>query len=378
MLNENRHYFILTLKFKFFFFFFFFFGSFLKSRYICLGKFRSVMNTSNATDMYDTQTQSFAWTLHDIIKGTTFSVMTTVVVVGNIICLLALKHTRIKPSTRVLMYSLNTADLCLGVFVLFPLAVSSFVNANVFGYIGCFINVIIGGTTSYTSNWTLLAMAVERYIAVTKPLKYRVIFTLRRAWMTVVFIWIASQTFEILVCGLNEFQVYFHHRSDQCWSLGLVGRDHYIKLAVIALTFGPLLSFTILYMRIFWVMRQQLILRREMTKSMNSQEQQNHGRLSSQETKTAHTFMLITLAFFVTSGVATSGWIYNSTRGEESNEWIYFFFTFTVSSNSWLNTVIYFLRNESFRKSVQDLFKRNKSNVKRETTFSSISGSMEK
>ena len=143
-------------------------------------------------------------------------------------------------------------------------------------------------------------------------------------------------------------------------------------------------------MKIFWVMQQQLIFCLEMTKSMNSQEQHNQGRLSLQETKTAqnnnnnnnsnnnnkHLCLLLWhfswhQAWLLADGYMTQTAVRRIMSGST-------FFTFTVSSNSWLNIVIYFLWNESFRKNVQELFKRNKSNNKRETTFSSISGSIEK
>ena len=324
-----------------------------------------IMNLTNNTD--ESIQQSFLWTTPDIIKGTTFSVMTMVVVVTNIICLLALKHTQIKPTTRVLMYSLNAADLCTGIIILFPLAAASFVNAWVFGYVGCVIYVLFGTVPTYTCNWTLLAMAVERYIAVTKPLKYKVIFTLRRARLVVVFIWIASLTYEIINKALKQFQVYFYPPSDQCWSLGRGRTDFIIKLSVIVLIYGPFVAFTIIYLVIFCTIRQQNIRRKEMTNDLSTftQDAQNHGDSRSQEHRTTITFMIITFAYFVTTSGPTTAFATEIISGKTYGEWLWFLVHIMTYSNAWINTMIYFFRNPSFRSSVMGLLKlKNRSNKK--------------
>ena len=330
------------------------------------------MDITNKTNV--TTQQSFLWTPHDVIKGTTFSVMTIVVVVTNITCLLALKHTRIKPATRVLMYSLNTADLCSGIFVLFPRAISSFVNAWVLGYGGCFINVLVGGMPFYTSNWTLLAMAVERYIAVVKPLKFRAMFTLRRARLIVIFIWIASFSYEILVMGLNQFQVHFFPPSNQCWSLGTAGSDVYIKLFVMFMIYGPFIAFAVIYIIIFCFIRRQSIRRKEMTNRLSTiaKAPRNHGGPSEQEVRAAKTFMIITVAFFVTTSAPTIGYVIEIITGEETSELMFILTDVMSYTNAWLNTLIYFFRNPSFRSSVKGLFKQNNLSHK-ETTMASDS-----
>ena len=217
-------------------------------------------------------------------------------------------------------------------------------------------------SATYTSNWTLLAMAVERYIAVTKPLKYKVLFTLRRARLVVVFIWITSLTYEIIVKALKQFQVHFYPPSDQCWSLGRGRTDFIIKLSVIVLIYGPFVAFTIIYLVIFCTIRRQNICRKEMTKDLSTitQDAQNHGESWSQEHRTTITFMFITFAYFVTTSGPTTAFATELISGKTYGDWLWFLVQITTYSNAWINTMIYFFRNPSFRNSVMGLLKLNR------------------
>ena len=180
-----------------------------------------MINASNVSNeiKWPSLYYSYVFSLHDIVKGTALSIITLIVIIANIICLFALRKTQINPATRVLMYSLNAADLCIGIFVALPAAVSAYINDWIFGYPGCFLNVLLGGPTYHTSNLTLLALAVERYIAVAKPFQYRVIFRKTRATVAVGAIWIFSYSYEVVVMGVSRWNVHFHRLSDQCWSI---------------------------------------------------------------------------------------------------------------------------------------------------------------
>ena len=88
------------------------------------------MNASNMSSemKWPSRYYSNVFSLHDIVKGTGLSMIALIVIIGNVICLFALKRTQIKQATKVLMYSLNTADLCAGIFVILPAVVSSYIN----------------------------------------------------------------------------------------------------------------------------------------------------------------------------------------------------------------------------------------------------------
>ena len=322
------------------------------------------LNSSGITEA-SSPSDAFAWTAHDIIAGISFSVMTIIVVLGNVICMIGLQNTRIKHTTRILMYSLTAADICVGIFNLFPIAVASFTNTWILGHTTCFIAVIIGGAPYYTSIWTLVAMAVERYIAVTKPLQYRVIFTVSRARTIVMSIWLTSHMYEVLVCGLQGFQVYFDPLTDQCWSLGTAGSDSIIKVVIIVLIFGPFVAFSSLYIRIYLIIRHQAARRRAMFDSVSSipQASENNNGISSRDMRAAKTFMFITLSFSVAIIPLSVLFAVENITKTSSNEWVYFVTTLTALSNSWINTFIYFFRDKSFKNSVANLFGKTYSNV---------------
>ena len=319
----------------------------------------NLMNASNVSNeiIWPSRYYSNVFSLHDIVKGTALSMITLIVIISNVICLFALKKTQINSATKVLMYSLNAADLCAGIFVVLPAAVSSYINDWIFGYPGCFLNVLLGGPTYHTSNLTLLAMAVERYIAVAKPLQYRVIFSKTRATVAVGAIWIFSQSYEVLVMGLNRWNVHFHRLSDQCWSIGTPGTGFIIRLPLIILTFAPVITFSIIYMRIFCIIRQQSARRQEMT-GQTTVTKDNGGGSMARDLRMAKTFMIITLVFLISTFPLLAILLTESTLVREFHEWVHYLVGVLSFSNSWLNTTIYFFRNESFRRSVWELFKR--------------------
>ena len=332
------------------------------------------MNASNVSNEIKWPSRYYpnVFSLHDIVKGTALSMIAIIVIIGNVICLFALKRTHIKPATKVLMFSLNTADLCAGIFVILPAAVSSYINDWIFGYPGCFLNVFLGGPTYHTSNLTLLAMAVERYIAVAKPLQYRAIFSQTRARVAVIAIWIFSQSYEVLVMGLNRWNVHFHRLSDQCWSIGTPGTGFIIRLSVIILIFAPVIAFSIIYLRIFCIIRQESARRQEMT-GQTTMTKDNGGGSMARDLRMAKTFMIITLAFLASTFPVVILLLTEGILLREFHEWVHCLVGVLSYSNSWLNTTVYFFRNESFRRSVWELFKRKSVVTTPNTPMQSIS-----
>ena len=340
--------------------------------------FNNTMNMMNASNVsneikWPSLYYSYVFSLHDIVKGTALSIITLIVIIANIICLFALRKTQINPATRVLMYSLNAADLNIGIFVALPVAVSAYINDWIFGYPGCFLNVLLGGPPYHASNLTLLAMAVERYIAVAKPLQYRVIFRKTRATVAVGAIWIFSYSYQVVVMGVSRWNVHFHRVSDQCWSITPT-TGFIFRLPLIILPFVPVITFSIIYMRIFCIIREQSARRQEMT-GQTTVKRDNGGGSMARDLKLAKTFMIITLAFLLSTLPLIAVLLTESTLVREFPEWVHLLVGLLSFSNSWLNTSIYFFRNEDYRRSVWELFKRKSSTTVNTSikTFSSVS-----
>ena len=115
---------------------------------------------------------------------------------GNTLILVALhRETSLHPPSKLLLRSLATTDLCVGVLVE-PLIVTywmSVVNErwNICGY--AFIALLVSGyVLGAASLFTLTAISVDRLLALSLGLRYKQVVTLKRTFATVIFMWIVS------------------------------------------------------------------------------------------------------------------------------------------------------------------------------------------
>ena len=115
---------------------------------------------------------------------------------GNALILVALrKESSLHPPSKLLLRSLATTDLCVGVIQqpLFAIALISLVNEN---WSVCRCVVVACSLTGFTlcavSLLTLAAISVDRLLALLLGLRYRHVVTLKRTYVIVITFWIAS------------------------------------------------------------------------------------------------------------------------------------------------------------------------------------------
>ena len=115
---------------------------------------------------------------------------------GNTLILAALhKESSLHPPSKLLFRSLATTDLCVGIIAK-PLAVTywmSVVNErwNICSY-ALTGSVITGYMLCSVSLLTLTAISVDRLLALLLGLRYRLVVTLKRSYVTVIVVWVVS------------------------------------------------------------------------------------------------------------------------------------------------------------------------------------------
>ena len=115
---------------------------------------------------------------------------------GNILILAALpKETSLHPPSKLLFRNLAITDLCVGVIVE-PLLVAYLMSllkqrwdiCYELGYTG----LAIGAILCSVSLFTLTAISVDRLLALSLGLRYRRVVTLRKAYISVIIMWVIS------------------------------------------------------------------------------------------------------------------------------------------------------------------------------------------
>ncbi|XP_072027636.1 beta-3 adrenergic receptor-like [Amphiura filiformis] len=148
-----------------------------------------------------------------VTKGVFLTVVVTLSFVSNTLCLVVLPRVRdrsLQKVTKIFMISFTVCDIFGIFFSYIPMTVSTFLHNWPFGDTMCWINGFAGTIFAYTSGIQLLALNLERYLAISYPLKwYHVYVTPFRARITVVLLWMSAVTFSAVAYSLpNRYTAY--------------------------------------------------------------------------------------------------------------------------------------------------------------------------
>ena len=112
--------------------------------------------------------------------------------VGNVLVILAVyREVSLHSATYYYIASLALADLCVGVIVI-PLAiVFELVIPSPFGFL-CHLWHVMDVGASTASILALCVIAIDRYIAITSPIRYSDSFVARHSSIVIALIWLCS------------------------------------------------------------------------------------------------------------------------------------------------------------------------------------------
>lgn len=185
-------------------------------------------------------------------------------IAGNSLVVLAIIFDyHLRSPTHYLMGSLAMADLLIGTVVLPFSSFQIFFNSWPFGSVLCTIWKTVDVLCCTASIYLLLAISVDRYVGVTRPLSYSSIITKQRVYMIIAAVWVLSLAVSLAGIVWKSPQDTSH--------LCEVNNDLLFSFFSASLSFYiPLVLICIIYYRIYTEARIQMNFMKTGTKTSKS------------------------------------------------------------------------------------------------------------
>ena len=309
----------------------------------------------NVSDAFSTSGETIERTLLEIILlGILLGLISLLTILGNLLVIVAvLTNKKLQCPTNYFILSLATTDFCLGSLVLPFSAVNTLSSSWPLGSTFCNIFMSTDVMLCTVSILNLFSISLDRYFAVTTPMRYQGKVTCRMVWKTCACIWIFSffMAFIPIHLGWNSMDGRLQNvdRPDMClFELNKV----YVLLVSILTYFAPLFIMCGVYMRILLITRHQVEEINKLTKAgratLTPGESKRQMRLAS-DTKATVTLASLVLAFAICwvpyFGVFTA----KPFVSQPINVYLDLFALWLGYINSLMNPFLYAYYNSTFR-----------------------------
>ncbi|NWU49231.1 AA3R protein, partial [Dromas ardeola] len=209
---------------------------------------------------------------------------------GNILVIWVVKlNLTFQNTTLYFIVSLALADIAVGILVM-PLAIVVSLGISVHFYTCLFMCCLMVVFTN-ASILSLLAIAIDRYLRVKVPTRYKIITRERRVWWALGLCWSVS-----LLVGLVPMFGWNRTESRNfgflsCQFTSVMRMDYMVYFGFFIWTLAPLLIMCALYAEIFYIIRTKL--------SQGTTNVRGAGFFYGQEFKTAKSLALVLFLFAI-------------------------------------------------------------------------------
>lgn len=328
-------------------------------------------NESNSLAHYDLE--KIAESMREELKGykepltialiVLYSIVFFVGLLGNIFVIITVFHYKhMRTLTNVFLVNLAISDLLVVLFCI-PITLGTSVYKDyVYGIGMCKLTSFLQGSAISVSSLSLLTISINRFIAIHRPLRARIIFSKRRVYFVIVAIWCMSFSVFVPLLVVNEIQntgipSFFNRRiCSEKWDQPN-GKKSYDIMVFICIFLIPMLAMVFSYTKI------SLVLWRTQDKAITQTR-----RVILQRRRTVKLLICVVVIFCVC-------WLpYNITNiwlefevsqaGLVVSTQVYPLLQLLGISNSAINPICYCMMSSGFQKAFLRLICRKRMNSK--------------
>lgn len=318
------------------------------------------MNTTDENVTVNPKSESYHYSVAQIAYVCGMSINSILMIVFNATCLLVLRRTsEINYFTKIFMTSLTIADFFLG-WLLIPMIITIVAKTNHFvtplQHTACLIHATFYMMVLSAGLMSLLAVTFDRYLHVSRPLRYNLIMTKTKACFIVLTCWIWPLLATVAYITTYSEALVFNKRSGYCFMDARDQSTAFVILYTFSFAVIPLSVVIILYIKMLFIAKehatrmQRRVIHSGQSNNISSTRMIPHARALK-------TFLLITLGIGVTHTPISVIYFYENFSSYANVEvHIVYACLVTMFLNHWFNCVVYYFQTTWFKTKFRTLF----------------------